>query len=168
MNRPRPIPRCLSVLLALSATVTVLIAAAPAAHAANTCTAYADNVHASSHEPGRMNAIGRVECNFDPPGYLYLDAQVQYLSGSTWLASTGWTTTLLTDTPTMVRKSLSHTCVGNGAFTVRRLIVRYGIGTSRATATWTSWKAGTGSTVNCGSGGGGGGGSWANPTGSTT
>lgn len=58
---------------ALSAVIigaTSLIAAAPLAYAADYgCSPRAHNPHASTHEPGRANAVAEVYCTDDPPGY---------------------------------------------------------------------------------------------------
>ena len=152
-------------LVALVLTFSSLILSAPSAWAAS-CEARAHNVHASAHVPGTMNAVVEAVCDFDPPAYLYLDGQVQYLSNGAWLTSSGGSSSLLDDRAEYVRKSLSKSCSGNSPFIVYRSRARYGIGSSRTTATWSGWVASGQSSVNCGSGGGGGGGGWG--TGPTT
>ena len=153
-----------SVLISLLVALGGMAAFAPSAVAAETCTLWANQVHSSGHVSGRMNATVKVACNYDPPGYLYLDGDVQVYANGTWRTQSGWATTIIADKATWVEKSLSRSCAGNSTSTLYRSRARFGIGPSRVTAKWSGWAASSARTVNCGGGGGGGGGSWSDPT----
>ncbi len=139
---------------------------APTASAyTSVCTVNVPYVHYSSHVPGNLNVVPEVRCTQDPPGPVYLDAYVQRWDGlaRTWVQDTAFVTTTLTDTATVVRKSLSKDCSnasGFSATTSYRAVAR-----KYENYTWSAWAVGASQSLTCGSGsGGGGGGGWRLPS----
>lgn len=134
----------------------------PAQAMVPTCKVVAENPHESVHYPGTANAVISVNCGtYDPPGYLYVDGAVEIWNGSYW-ADAGWSSRLLDDKATLVRKSFSTSCYNISGFAKYRSRARYGVGPSKAEAMWYSWKYSQETSGFCASGGGGGDG-WSLP-----
>lgn len=146
-SHPRRRVSALTLIILLGCSLLIWVASAPPAEARGLCTVYADDPHLSRHSPTpRINAIGRVQCNYNPSGSLRLQVRLQRRNADgSWVTQTTQLS-VLNQTSTYVRHSRSMSCRSGSYRTQSRA---YAAGPQGQPAQWSLWATGFTRSTSC-------------------
>lgn len=112
------------------------------------CTVYADNAHKSTHQNTRINAVGRVECTYNPSVGPDIDVRLRKRTSSGSWTTMSTSTAVLGSGNDWIRVSESMPCQSG---TYRTEARGYSSGPNGQAATWSLWSVGFTKTISCSS-----------------